>query len=224
MSDDSSVEVDPQADPATYDPEQAMRPQRHSFVRMRADDPYEADSVYSEPATIRRASTPFGELLANDQLNLTVNLLHLRRLLLRSDDGAADGAGTAAPRIQAILGELEDLRDAIDTLLECNDPRRQRLLAPGASLSAYVKGLYAYCEGIVDAFEDALTVPPTQAVEWSTLRFRLGEAAQFFFDGLVHAVRFELGRERGAAEALASVEELFFVAAYMHERLHRPFR
>jgi hypothetical protein len=54
--------------------------------------------------------------------------------------------------------------------------------------------------------------------------FGVWEASQFYFDGLTHAVRFDLERSDGREEVLAAVEELFFAASYFHARVHDSFR
>ncbi len=202
-----------------YDPEQGMRPSRHSFVRLRVGDPYEEDSVYAEPPTLSTRGAPHRMLIENDQLNLTVSLLHLARLL--QGERAPRTSAAACAAIAAGVGDVEDVRDAIEVVLALRDPRLDRLLGAGAALSAYLRGLHLYCEGIVETFEEALAGLAT--LEGGAVRFRLAAAAQFYFDGLMHAVRFDLARAGGAAEAPAAVEELFFAATFLHRRVQRGF-
>jgi hypothetical protein len=220
-TDDSSVELEPAPDGfrdgmETYDPEQAMRPKAHSFVRICLDDPYEEDPVYAvEPPTLPSTRAPHRALLANDQLNFTVNLLHLTRLLQGGPTGMLTEA--AATKIADRLGDLEDVRDAIDAVLAVRDPFLERLLVQGAALSVYLKGVYAYGEGLSEAFEEALS--GFASIDGPALRFRLAESSQFYFDGLIHAVRFELSLEDSSAEARAATEQLFFAATFLHEQI-----
>ena len=219
-TDDSSVELEPppgafQGAVDSYDPEQGMRPRHHSFVRMCVQDPYEDDPLYAEPVTVPSSRAPHRALLANDQLNLTVSLLHLSRLLEGEPTGLLTRA--AAHKIADRLGDLEDVRDAIEHVLSIHDPFLERLLVQGAALSVYLKGLYAYGEGLSETFEEALS--GLGSIDGPALRFRLAESSQFYFDGLIHAVRFELSLEDSSEEARAATEELFFAATFLHEQI-----
>lgn len=221
-TDDSSVELDPPSglpwasDAAeAYDPELGIRPKHHSFVRLCVGDPYEDDAVYSEPPTLPATRAPHGGPLANDQLNLTVNLLHLSRLLQGEPVGLLTKAGAA--KIADRLGDLEDVNDAIDAVLAVRDPFIERLLVPGAALSVYLKGLFAYGEGLVETFEEALG--GFASIDGPAMKFRLAESSQFYFDGLSHAIRFELSLNDESAEARAATEELFFAATFLHEQV-----
>jgi hypothetical protein len=222
-TDDSSAELDPgftAGEPSPYTPEHGMRPRQQSFVRICVEDPYEDDAAYSEPATLRTEGAPHRDSLANDQLNLTVNLLHLRRLLQGEPQGLL--TPEAAARIGARLGDLEDVREAIETVLKLRGERVERMLASGASLSAYLKGLYLYCEGIVETFEEALS--GLASIDGRALRFRLGEASQFYFEGLIYGIREELGRDVASHEALAAAEQLFFAATFLNEQILSSLR
>lgn len=224
-TDESSVELeeDLERDLAeTYDPEQGMRPKQHSFVRMCLEDPFDDDPVYSEPPTLRPTSAPHRATLANDQLNFTVNLLHLARLLQAEPVGLLTVA--ASRKIAARLGDLEDVREAIDAVLAVRDARLERMLGSGAALSAYLKGLYLYVEGIVETLEEALS--GLASIDGAALRFRLAAASQFYFDGLMHAIRFDLAQSDGreGAEARGATEELFFAATFLHEQILNAVR
>jgi hypothetical protein len=202
-SEDSSIEID-----VEYDPEEEIRPRAHSFVRLLPADA-EVDSVYAETPTL-----PNGDgrtLLANDQLNFTVSVLHLKRL-------AENECGPMADRI----GELEDVRDAIESLLGCASV--VPLLRAGAPLAAYIKGLYLFCGSAAEGFEDALAAPRSKR-DLKALGWRLAEAAHFYFDGLTHAVRLELTKQRSEPRELcAALEELFFAAAYFHAQIAKLSR
>lgn len=221
-TDDSSAELDPgyADEPSPYNPEQGMRPRQQSFVRICVEDPYEDDALFAEPATIRTEGAPHRESLANDQLNLTVNLLHLRRLLQGEPQGLL--TADAAARIGARLAGLEDVRDAVETVLARKDEQLERMLASGASLSAYLKGLSLYCEGIVETFEEALS--GLASIDGRALRFRLGEASQFYFEGLIYGIREELGRHDASRDALAAAEQLFFAATLLNEQILSSLR
>jgi hypothetical protein len=230
-TEDSTADVEtlpPGPAPAfdAYDPERGIVPTRESFIRLRAqervEDAYGADPVYGEPATIRAVTPAIRESLANDQLNFTVDLLHLQRLL--EGEVPFRSAHVTAAAIRDRLGELEDVRDAIEALLALRDGRLQPLLGSGSPLAAYLKGLYLFSNGIVEAFEDLLTEPPGSRVEWTALRWRIAEAAHFHFDGLIYAVRCELQRLKNAEHLVATIEELFFAATYLHEQVQRTFR
>jgi hypothetical protein len=192
-----------------FDPEEEIRPRAHSFIRLLPDDP---DYEPSEPATLKNAPAPDGRaLLANDQLNFTVAVLHLKRL-------AEGEKGPMADRV----GELEDVRDAIESLLGCS--AIAPLLRPGAPLAAYLKGLYLFCGSAAEGFEDALSSPRSKR-DSKALAWRLAEAAHFYFDGLTHAVRLELTKRRNAPRDLtAALEELFFSAAYFHAQIAKLSR
>jgi hypothetical protein len=201
-SDDSGVEIE-----VEFDPEEEIRPRAHSFIRLLPADDEAEDSVFAEPPTLRDTSAPDGRtLLANDQLNFTVNVLHLKRLV----EGER---GPLADRV----GDLEDIRDALESLLACEGA--SRLLRAGAPLSMYLKGLYLFCGSVAEALEEAFSAPRSKR-DPKAFGWRLAEAAHFYFDGLIHAVRLELPKlpslSKGARDIEGPLEELFFAASYLH--------
>jgi hypothetical protein len=206
-SDDSSIEID-----VEYDPEEEIRPRAHSFIRLLpADADADIDSVYAEPATVPNGTADGRVLLANDQLNFTVSVVHLKRMAENEKSPMADR-----------IGELEDVRDALESLLAC--PAITPFLRPGAPLAAYLKGLYLFCGSAAEGFEDALAAPKSKR-DLKALGWRLAEAAHFYFDGLTHAVRLELTKQRNPPRELsAALEELFFTAAYFHAQIAKLSR
>jgi hypothetical protein len=191
-ADDSSVELD-----AEFDLDDEMRPRAHSFVRLMLD--LELRPPKGAPDRVR---------LANDQLNFTVNVLHLRRL-------AESTRGPVADRV----GELDDVREALDTLFA--NESAPALLHPGAPLVAYLKGLYVFCGTVTEVLEEALSTP----TDGRALGWRLAEAAHFYFDGLAPPVRAELTNLRQATEEFREqIEELFFAVSYLHRQLAKMCR
>jgi hypothetical protein len=201
-TDDSGADIE-----VEFDPEEEIRPRAHSFIRLLPED----EAYATEPATLKDVAATGRALLANDQLNFTVAVLHLKRL----------GEGESGP-VADRIGELEDVRDALETLLAC--PAATSLLRPGAPLMAYLKGLYLFCGAAAEGFEDSLSAPRSKR-ELKALAWRLAEAAHFYFDGLTHAVRLELTKMRNAPRDLPAVlEELFFAAAYFHGQVAKLSR
>jgi hypothetical protein len=201
-TDDSSVDID-----VDFDPEEEIRPRAHSFIRLLPED----EAYANEPVTLKDAVPNARALLMNDQLNFTVAVVHLKRL-------AEAEKGPIADRV----GELEDVRDALESLLGC--PALTTLLRPGAPLAAYLTGLYLFCGAAAEGFEDSLSVPRSKR-DLKSLAWRLAEAAHFYFDGLTHAVRLELTKMRNAPRDLPpALEELFFTAAYFHGQVAKLSR
>jgi hypothetical protein len=224
---DSSVEIlvdeaaQTDAYPAHYDPEEEMRPRANSYVRMRAETQTLTQVIdpYTEPPTTRIPAAGnieiSREVLANHLLNLTVNVLHLKRLL--ELEPGHPFARAATRLLGDRVGELEDVRDAVEAVLAVRGQRASSLFQPGSPMTAYLKGLFLFAEALSDAFEDVLGTAYQTTVDWMTLRMRVVEASHFYFDGLAQAVRNELEKTapRGGTDLDECVEELFFFASYM---------
>jgi hypothetical protein len=211
---DEGSSVDLEID-VEYDPGGEMRQKAQSFVRLLpGDEPPSGmlDDVYNDPATIRTAAPSGRATLVNDHLNFTVNALHLKRLV-----EATEGVPAA---ISDRAGELDDVRDALETLLAVQAVAK--LLRPDAPLTAYIKGLYLFCGGVAEVLDDTLSSPQRNP---KGLGWRLAEASHFYFDGLTHGVRMDLAKIPCPPRELgASLEELFFAASYLHVQITKLSR
>jgi hypothetical protein len=204
MDADSSLEIH-----VEYDPEEEVRPRAHSFIRLLPADS-QTDAACAEPATVKTAAPDGLAFLANDQLNFTVSVLHLKRLVENERGALADR-----------IGDLEDVRDALESVLGSGSVGP--LLRAGAPLAAYVKGLHLFCGAAAEAFEEALTASRR---DLKPCAWRLAEATHFYFDGLTHAVRLDLMKQRLAPnrDLAHALEELFFAAAYFHDHIAKLTR
>ena len=189
---------------------------RPSFIRFRPAEPVD---FQDEPPTVRTTSkgpgaSPsesrrFRDALANDHLNLTVNLLHLQRML--------DGASSI---LRGHTQELADVLHGLEAVIEhAYDPTVAPLLAPGSALAAYIKGLYLWCDGIIEALEEACDAARAYR-DQAAVRWRLVESSHFYFDGLAPRIRDDV---RGLCIE-EPIEELLWAAAWMHDSMAKSLR
>ena len=85
------------------------------------------------------------------------------------------------------------------------------LLYPGSALAAYIRGLYLWCNGVIDALEEACDAAPPSH-DAVSVRWRLVESSHFHFSGLAGRIRAEV---RGLSIE-GPVDELLWAAAWMH--------
>lgn len=210
-------------------PNHGAPPARQSFIRVRDhDSTYQVDDT----PTVRTAAPTFAEadaesffdVLANDHLNLTVNLLHLRRIAAEEPEHAL--ARAASQIVHSRAQNLSDVQSALEAIVDlAHDPRMLNLLAKGRALPVYMKGIYLWCEAIIDAFEELVTAARQRDLDWSSLRWRLLESSHFYFDGLADPIREDLHElcldESNPDEPLRNlrehIEELFWTASWMHK-------
>ncbi len=138
------------------------------------------------------------------------------------------GASANLPVLEALRArahEFNELREALyEVQLDVGEPTVERLFGEHGSVSPYLTGLYIWCEDSLDALEGAALTSDA----W-VLHARLDQAAHYYFDGLVPRMRDEVDRLRGMRTFGAEydpvelfgehLEELFFAASYLHERL-----
>ena len=84
------------------------------------------------------------------------------------------------------------------------------------ALAAYVRGIYLWCNGVIEALEEASDTAHAHR-DPGSVRWRLVEASHFHFDGLAARIRAEV---RGLSIAVP-VEELLWSAAWMHNSMAR---
>jgi hypothetical protein len=194
-----------------------------SRVRMRTGSAGASVTVSGavHPAHGPRDAATLREALTSDQLDFVVNTLHLRHLV--GLELAHPFAGGARRLAAEHLAELEEIRDRLGDLLETRDPRLDRLLVPGSPLTMCVRGLLAFCEGVVAAFEEVLSRANDERIDWTRLRRQMLAAARSWPRGLVHSIRIELARDvaAGACDVAldAQLDALFLAAAELHERV-----
>src|SRR5947207_1001132 len=109
--------------------------QRSSFIRLRPES----------------AARAFRELLANDHVGFTASYLFLQKLA--DAEHGHPFAGAAIDLVRTRVAELTDLRDALEQIhAVADDPRVEAMLAPDRPLAAFLKGLYVWTDGIMNAF------------------------------------------------------------------------
>jgi len=187
---------------------------RQSFVRIRPDD---------ETAP-RSERLPYLETMGEKQLQLGLSLVPLEDVTrgMPYDPSARAAAETLATR----AAELFDLHDALQDVWgsACSSPELAPLFAPDASLTAYVGGIYMWCERVVPALTDLARDLRILMPDWHILRGRLDDALTWYFDGLADEVRREMKALPCAnARFVEHVEELFWTAAQLAQGLAKRF-
>jgi hypothetical protein len=90
-------------------------------------------------------------------MNVATNLMCLEQAVAASGDRLQK---TGPACLAALLGPLGELRDALYELYcDGGDPRMRALQTAGSPLSAYVSGLYALCDEILETFAVASGLP-----------------------------------------------------------------
>ncbi len=119
------------------------------------------------------------------------------------------------------LYEVSVLRDAIGRVHgDADDPRMALLLRPDGPLADYLRGIVAWSQTIVRAFDELVTGLSSRRPEWSRLHLRLAEGAIFHLQDLVRPIRQESSSLDVPTEHL---EELFWGAALLQLTLATRF-
>jgi hypothetical protein len=169
--------------------------------------------------------------LIEDQLVLSMSLSCLDELVEHSprDPSARAAQGVLCARI----ADLMTLRDALALVqLALVASHTHALVAPDASLSDYLRGVYSWTHALVRAFEDLARSLVTLEPDWAQARWRIEEARNFHFDELHEPIRSDLlaasimsdEADVAAIEALAhAVANLFAHARNLDSRLEERF-
>jgi len=182
------------------------------------------------PRPAAKVARAFRELLVADHVGFATNF-HFLAGLAENNPGHVF-ADAALELVRARVNELRDIEEALEALhAVASDPRVEALLAPDRPLSAFLKGLYVFCEVVVEAFSDVALAAPEMRIDWVSLKAKVVEASHFYFEALVPAIRDEVKQVPIDAwnvhEPLRTfsedLEELFFVAGYMNKSLAKVF-
>jgi hypothetical protein len=190
-----------------------------SHVRVRNPN----DSVTSEmPTQEWSEACAFIDTMGELQLNFQVNLLCLENTLeqMSYDRSANAAADTLRTRIQ----ELTDVRDALnDIYLDAAEPAFAPLFGAEAPLTAYIKGVYLWCNEVTGALTELSNALRVLQPDWFELRQRIDRAGMWYFDGLPREIRPELERHQVRADFAEEIEQLFFAAIYLAQGLDKKF-
>jgi hypothetical protein len=130
--------------------------------------------------------------------------------------------------VRAVAKDLSDLRDALYELYcDAADPRMKDWTADGAPFSTYIKGLYAWADGVCDAYSTFVARLKTTGIDSTSLKLSLNRVARLVDDALV--ARIEDGLTQLPVDASSPVdpirslhkdlEELFSVVRALKARL-----
>jgi hypothetical protein len=149
---------------------------------------------------VREQARRFLDEVIAAQLTLAVNLDALESAL---DAVAYDRAAhAAADTMRSRLDELREISDALEALhLVAAHPDLVRLFHEDAPLADYLRGLEAFCNGVVRAFEQLAVELRVPAPDWAMLRRRLDESKQFYLPELTHGIRVDIERLRAQGSA-----------------------
>jgi hypothetical protein len=176
-------------------------------------------------ATVRA----FVTVLGDDQIELGAKL---HALTSSFDSAPFDPAARAiGATLHRRAYDVMALRDALDAVyLVAFDASLAPLYEPDAPLGPFLKGLYIWSDGVLDALSQLATELRALDPSWASLRLRLAEASQFYFDGLVRDIDDHVDRLRAAGygsprldEMSACLDELFFAAHCLSESLEHKF-
>jgi hypothetical protein len=203
--------------------EEAQVPRFQSSVQLRKVRAPKAPPAVD--ATVRA----FVTVLGDDQIELGAKLHALTSSLdsVPFDPSARAVGATLHRRAYDVVA----LRDALDAVyLVAFDASLAPLYEQNAPLGPFLKGLYIWSDGVLDALSQLATELRALDPSWASLRLRLAEASLFYFDGLVRDIDDHVDRLRSAGygsarldEMSACLDELFFAAHHLSESLDQKF-
>jgi hypothetical protein len=140
----------------------------------------------------------------------------------------------ARPVVETLRRRAYDvaaLREALDDVyLVAFDASLAPLYEKDAPLQPFLKGLYIWSDGVLDALEQLATDLVGLDPSWDSLRSRLAESSRFYFARLAGDVDAQVRRLRAAGhgsprldEMSARLDELFFAARWLSESLPQKF-
>ncbi len=193
------------------------RSSRESYVRLRPGT--QALHAYVET---------FARVINDDQLNLGMKLLNVTHSM---DGFPYDVSARAAAA--ALRRRYFDVSDVADALNELYFAVQHSTLAPlfdqDASVAPFIKGLYIWCDGVVDALSRLGGELRQLQPDWTELRKRLTDASQFYFNGLLPQIRSQIEALRAEETSpeledfSAVLEEVFFSVALLEQGLQKRF-
>ena len=202
--------------------EETQVPRFQSSVQLRKVRAPEAPVA---DATVRA----FVTVLGDDQVELGAKL----HALISSFDNAPfdPSARAVGATLRRRVYDVAALRDALDAVyLVAFDASLAPLYEQNAPLGPFLKGLYIWSDGVLDALSQLATELRALDPSWASLRLRVAEASLFYFDGLVRDIDDHVDRLRAAGygssrldEMSACLDELFFTAHHLSASLDQKF-
>ena len=126
----------------------------------------------------------------------------------------------AAETVMLRALELAELRDALGrVVIAVDDPNAAPLLAPGTTLSSYVKMVYMWSAQITGALTAFASSAMTGEPAWSEYDAHMAETAQFQMQALTEQIRHEAGAYGIFSEFGESLDELFWAVWYLHRSI-----
>ena len=116
--------------------------------------------------------------------------------------------------------EVAELRDALGrVVIAVDEPNAALLLAPGTTLSSYVKMIYMWSGQVTDALIAFASSAMTGEPAWADYDTRMAETAQFQMQALTEQIRHEAGAYGIFSEFGESLDELFWAVWYLHRSI-----
>jgi hypothetical protein len=170
----------------------------------------------------------FTHAMNEDQLALGMKLLNVTHSM---DGFPYDVSARAAAA--ALRRRYFDVSDVADALNELYFAAQHSVLAPlfdpDAAVAPFLKGLYIWCDGVVEALSTLGGQLRELRPDWTELRNSLTGASQFYFNGLVPQIRAQIEALRADETSLeleefsAVIEEVFFSVALLEQGLQKRF-
>jgi hypothetical protein len=169
----------------------------------------------------REQLTELLSTLGASHTKLDLDLAYLEKLSSAVFDRDALSR-VAAETIMLRALEVVELRDALGNVaLAVEDPQVAALLAPGTTLSSYVKVLYLWSSRIVCALIDFAASALRGNPGWDTFDARIADLSQFQVHALTEQIRHEAGTYGIFSEFGETLDELFWAAWYLHRSINK---
>jgi hypothetical protein len=189
--------------PATPDVAPAMR------------EPFDSSVRFVEDAPAKRAASPVLDALNEKLLNFTMDLVCLETAVAEAATGTPEARWLERRGVALSL-----TRDALAaTLAAADHPSVAPLCANDAPLAAYLQGLFLYTDAVTSALVRFASEVAGGGGAWGPLRERVSQATHWYFDGLPREVRSEALDSGVPADALDTIDDLFFAACFLAEGL-----
>jgi hypothetical protein len=203
--------------PAT---ERVMRPSTKMKAATSVMPSISVDAPAPTPPTRAQMTELLGALGAS-HAKLDLDLAYLEKLASAVfDRDAVSRAAAETVMLRAL--EVAELKSALGRVaLAVDEPEVEALLAPGTTLSSFVRLLYLWADKIASALIDFAASALRGNPAWSIYEMRITEMSQFQMHALTEQIRHEAGTYGIFSEFGETLDELFWAAWYLHESMSK---
>jgi hypothetical protein len=209
-------------------PVETERTPRNSYLRLRTT----GSVLISPPVWVidesAARSESFIAALGKDHMRLGVLMMKLDQRIERLRQvPARPEIEEAAVLLRDYAQDLGELRAAISKVYFCaTDVRMSRLVGPRTNLGTYLKGLYAFAEGLALALTELAMGADAGEPDWSALGARIASARLTHFPCLAEQIKADIRGHRidfwDPSDPLQAIgehlDELFWTAFWLSRR------